>query len=214
MGKLTLPSTVLRRPTVLQSTLPQPPSLLQSTTTLLQKRNATFVPRPRRPYRFTQLVQLSDGSTFTVRTTMPTALYKSAKDTRNHVLWQPLDKTLRNVEVDEAGKLAAFRGRFGRGWDIDDAASPAASSPEAAGAGAAAGVPEVSGTGAAEEVKTAVEVKKAEETQKVEAKEEKTETTDPFDSLVDLISAYAKDEPGLKGGKTAKESGKGGKKKK
>lgn len=35
------------------------------------------------------------------------------------MLWQPSDRTLRNVEVDEAGKLAAFRGRFGRGWDAE-----------------------------------------------------------------------------------------------
>lgn len=35
------------------------------------------------------------------------------------MVWQPNEKSLRNVEVDEAGKLAAFRGRFGRGWDAE-----------------------------------------------------------------------------------------------
>ncbi|OTA53059.1 hypothetical protein K449DRAFT_311564, partial [Hypoxylon sp. EC38] len=80
-------------------------------------RAATIIRRPRRPYTFTQLVQQTDGSTYTIRTTSPLALYKSTKDTRNHILWQPSDRSLRNVEVDEAGKLAAFRGRFGRGWD-------------------------------------------------------------------------------------------------
>lgn len=32
-------------------------------------------------------------------------------------MWQPSEKSLRNVELDEAGKLAAFRERFGRGYD-------------------------------------------------------------------------------------------------
>ncbi|KAK9780164.1 hypothetical protein SCAR479_02801 [Seiridium cardinale] len=74
--------------------------------------------RRKRPYLFTQLVQLSDGSTYTMRTTSPYALYKSTKDTRNHLMWNPSAKELKNVEVDEAGKLAAFRGRFGRSWDL------------------------------------------------------------------------------------------------
>lgn len=88
-----------------------------------QVRHATKIHRPRRPYQFTQLVQLSDGSTYTVRTTSPMGLYKSTKDSRNHILWQPTEKALRNLEADEAGKLAAFRERFGRSWDV--AAAPA-----------------------------------------------------------------------------------------
>lgn len=93
-----------------------------SAQTQQQTRNANLIRRRRRPYMFTQLVQLSDGSTYTMRTTSPYALYKSTKDTRNHVLWNPSEKTLRNVEVDEAGKLAAFRERFGRTWDLPAAA--------------------------------------------------------------------------------------------
>ncbi|KAB5550925.1 hypothetical protein GE09DRAFT_1059458 [Coniochaeta sp. 2T2.1] len=109
-----LPATLLRRP-CLSTSQTSSPSPLQTT----QVRHATFVPRSRRPYTFTQLIQLSDGSTYTMRTTSPAALFKSTKDTRNHALWQPSDPNLRNVEVDEAGKLAAFRARFGRGWDVD-----------------------------------------------------------------------------------------------
>jgi hypothetical protein len=45
-------------------------------------------------------------------------LYKTVKDSRNHGLWQPTDKRLMNVEDDEAGKLALFRARFGRGFDF------------------------------------------------------------------------------------------------
>ncbi|KAK4453679.1 hypothetical protein QBC34DRAFT_421841 [Podospora aff. communis PSN243] len=159
-----LPTALLRRPSLLPSASYQPtPAPSQ---TLTQVRHATFIPRPRRPYQFTQLVQLSDGSTFTVRTTSPAALYKSSKDTRNHILWQPSDKTLRNVESDEAGKLAAFRGRFGRGWDTEGAAPEGDATAEVKAEGEKKG-----------------EVAKAEEA--VAAQE------DPFDSLTDLISQYA-----------------------
>jgi acetyl-CoA acetyltransferase len=58
-----------------------------------------------------------------MRTTSPAPIFRSTKDTRNHALWQPSDSSLRNVEVDEAGKLAAFRARFGRSWDVDVAGS-------------------------------------------------------------------------------------------
>lgn len=77
---------------------------------------------------FTQIVQLSDGSTYTHRTTSPHALYRSTKDKMNNVLWQPTNQSLANVEVDEAGKLAAFRGRFGRGFDLDRTGTPGVAS--------------------------------------------------------------------------------------
>lgn len=88
-----------------------------------QIRHATLLRRPKRPYTFTQLVTLSDGSTFVQRTTNPVPVYKSTKDTRNSALWNPSSQKLLNVEEDEAGKLAAFRERFGRGWDADAAAT-------------------------------------------------------------------------------------------
>ena len=34
-------------------------------------------------------------------------------------MWQPSLDSLRNMEQDEAGRLRAFRQRFGRGWDLD-----------------------------------------------------------------------------------------------
>ncbi|KNG52679.1 50s ribosomal protein [Stemphylium lycopersici] len=95
-----------------QSIQPQ----IQHTT---QVRHATLLRRPKRPYTFTQLITLSDGSSFTVRTTSPQPVYKSAKDIRNSPLWNPSSQKLLNVEEDEAGKLAAFRAKFGRGWDAD-----------------------------------------------------------------------------------------------
>jgi hypothetical protein len=84
-----------------------------------QVRHATLLKRPKRPYTFTQLITLSDGSSFTLRTTNPQPVYKSAKDIRNAPLWHPSSQKLLNVEEDEAGKLAAFRAKFGRGWDTD-----------------------------------------------------------------------------------------------
>ncbi|RYP78250.1 hypothetical protein DL771_000727 [Monosporascus sp. 5C6A] len=133
-----LPSALPRRPSMAcplsPSTTPLPSTTVTHATPFSRtpSRSATIIRRPRRPYTFTQLVQLSDGSTYTMRTTSPHALYRSTKDTRNHVLWQPNESSLRNVEVDEAGKLAAFRGRFGRGWDAE---TRAAEGGEEAGAG-------------------------------------------------------------------------------
>jgi hypothetical protein len=62
-------------------------------------------------------VTLSDGSTFIHRTTSPTPVYRSTRDTRNTLLWNPSSQKLLTVEDDEAGRLAAFRARFGRAWD-------------------------------------------------------------------------------------------------
>ncbi|KAG7150490.1 hypothetical protein HYQ46_000568 [Verticillium longisporum] len=115
-------------------------------------RAATYIHRPRRPYTFTQLVQLSDGSTFTARTTSPAPLHRADKDSRNHILWQPSEKTLHNVELDEAGKLAAFRQRFGRGFDLLDAASEEADAQAAGDKGKGKGQGKGKGDGAVEEV--------------------------------------------------------------
>ena len=89
-----------------------------STTYICQQyRHATLLRRPKRPYTFTQLVTLSDGSTYTHRTTSPAPVFRSTKDTRNTPLWNPSSQKLMNVEADDAGRLRAFRQRFGRGWD-------------------------------------------------------------------------------------------------
>ncbi|KAM0354235.1 hypothetical protein ACHAPU_001275 [Fusarium lateritium] len=93
------------------------PSYSPTRLSLGQVRHATFIPRPRRPYTFTQLVTLSDGSSYTMRTTSPLPIYRAAKDTRNTLLWQPSEGSLKNVELDEAGRLAAFRERYGRAYD-------------------------------------------------------------------------------------------------
>jgi hypothetical protein len=84
-----------------------------------QVRHATLIKRPKRPYTFTQLVTLTDGSTYLHRTTSPQPVYRSTKDVRNSPLWNPSSQKLLNVEEDEAGKLRSFRAKFGRGWDAE-----------------------------------------------------------------------------------------------
>ena len=84
-----------------------------------QIRHASLIRRPKRPYTFTQLITLSDGGTFTHRTTSPQPIYRSTKDTKNTILWNPSSQKLLNVEEDEAGRLRRFRARFGRGFDSE-----------------------------------------------------------------------------------------------
>ncbi|KAH0562152.1 hypothetical protein GP486_003155 [Trichoglossum hirsutum] len=95
-----------------------------------QIRHASLLRRPRRPYTFTQLITLSDGSAFLTRTTSPLPVLRSTKDIRNHPLWNPSSQKLLNVEEDEAGRLRAFRGRFGRAWDAESAATADADGAE------------------------------------------------------------------------------------
>ncbi|CAD0085764.1 unnamed protein product [Aureobasidium mustum] len=94
-------------------------SLRIASSSTQQARHASLMRRPKRPYTFTQLVTLSDGSTFVQRTTSPQPVYRSTKDVRNNPLWNPSSQKLLNIEEDEAGRLKRFRGRFGRGWDAE-----------------------------------------------------------------------------------------------
>ncbi|KAI2777980.1 hypothetical protein F4815DRAFT_257447 [Daldinia loculata] len=194
-----LPSAISRRPNITTSIHTPQPSILKPSHTPLShtpSRAATIIRRPRRPYTFTQLVQQTDGSTYTQRTTSPIALYKSTKDTRNHILWQPSDSSLRNIEVDEAGKLAAFRGRFGRGWDTEGARE------EDADAATVEGGKGTEGAEGAEEAAA-----------KPAAAAEKTSQSDPVDgrhdTLSDLISNYSTNQDQVKEStRPAKQSGK------
>jgi predicted secreted protein len=147
-----------------------------------QCRHATLLRRPRRPYTFTQLVTLSDGSTFIHRTTSPLSVYRSNRDTRNSPLWNPSSHKLLAAEDDEAGRLAAFRARFGRGWDATSTANASSTSSEA--------IPEeqkTKGTLTAEEIAAA----------EAELQEEE-------DNLLDLISSFGQEQQ-ANTGKTPKE---------
>lgn len=116
-----LPSLAARRATA---------GPISRTTQTGQIRHASLLRRPHRPYTFTQLITLSDGSSYTQRTTSPAPIYKSTKDSRNHILWQPSMASLRNVEEDEAGRLKAFREKFGRGWDAEEVTEDGAEAAE------------------------------------------------------------------------------------
>ncbi|KAI8853082.1 hypothetical protein BC829DRAFT_383723 [Chytridium lagenaria] len=93
------------------------------------------------PHTFLQTIVLSDGSTFTLRSTSPKTFMQLTKDTRNHALWNPS-----SVVVDKSGELSKFQQRFG---DLEDLmemsstiveaapvkAAPAPSAPAAAAKG-------------------------------------------------------------------------------
>ncbi|KAI9724875.1 MAG: hypothetical protein M1812_000151 [Candelaria pacifica] len=111
------PTLALRRTSLKPTLTTSPNTLLPTPYHHQQTRHATLLRRPKRPYTFTQLITLSDGSTFTHRTTSPAPIYRCTKDTRNHPLWNPSSQKFLNVEEDEAGRLRAFRQKFGRGWD-------------------------------------------------------------------------------------------------
>ncbi|POS81047.1 mitochondrial ribosomal protein [Diaporthe helianthi] len=155
---------------------------IKPTATTQQVRHATEVVRPKRPYTFTQIVQLSDGSTYTTRSTSPAPVLRSTKDTRNHLTWQPSEASLKNIEVDEAGRLASFRGRFGSMYDLaddtDDTEPGAAAAAADASSGAAAGK---GGKGDAGQKDQGASL----------------------DNLSDLMATYVRDEPNLKGGQVA-----------
>ncbi|KAI1138363.1 hypothetical protein F5Y05DRAFT_412985 [Hypoxylon sp. FL0543] len=181
-----LPSALPRRPTIpcccsvsSSASTPKPSHTPLSHT---PSRAATMIRRPRRPYTFTQLVQQTDGSTYTMRTTSPIALYKSTKDTRNHVLWQPSDRSLRNVEVDEAGKLAAFRGRFGRGWDAEKSADAQLSQLDKL---------EAAGAAEGDEVEGAAGKKPGAKKGEKEQARKQAPAAPPHDALSDLIASYS-----------------------
>ncbi|CAO3600897.1 unnamed protein product [Absidia cylindrospora] len=76
------------------------------------KRFASTQSSPARPERFLQTVVLSNGATFTVRTTSPLrSQIQLTKDTRNHPLWNPA--MLKEGVTDESEQLTKFQKRFG-----------------------------------------------------------------------------------------------------
>ena len=119
------------RPCLRPNSLPSLPSSTTTSTTYICQscRHARLIKRPKRPYTFTQLVTLSDGSAFTMRTTSPIPVYRSTRDTRNSALWNPTSKELLNVEDDESGRLASFRARFGTSFDTQKATKKTDQSP-------------------------------------------------------------------------------------
>ena len=131
--------------------------------------NAQLLRRPHRPYQFTALITHSDGSASFTRTTSPQPVYKSQKDIRNHALWNPSSQRLANAEQDEAGRLRAFRLRFGRGWDGDSKDGEQAIVEEG-------------------DERDEVEGKEEQDTEDLEVGSTRVATNSGMESLMDLIS--------------------------
>lgn len=82
------------------------------------------------PLVFSQLVILSDGSSFTSYTTAPSpAAVRLTRDITNNPLWNPSQEGRRASDADEGGRLARFKKRSaGLFGDIDGGSGSAASS--------------------------------------------------------------------------------------
>lgn len=209
-----LPTTVLPRssllpsaasPALLLTSAPRP-SIQTRFHQRQQVRHATEVARPKRAFTWTQIVQLSDGSTYTTRSTSPLPVYRSTKDTRNHLKWQPSEASLQNVEVDEGGKLAGFRSRFGLGYDL--AGGVETTKKEEA---------QDSERGRRSKQKVGKKARAAAEARKKKRGEEPEEAptvvVEEEDSFTSLLGSYVVDQPHLKGGQVSvKTSSKKGKK--
>ncbi|PWY80689.1 hypothetical protein BO70DRAFT_362645 [Aspergillus heteromorphus CBS 117.55] len=145
---------------------------VQTSTTFIcsQCRHATLLRRPKRPYQFTQLITLTDGSTFTHRTSSPAPIYRTTRDTRNALLWNPSSNKLKNIEDDEAGRLAAFRAKFGRIWDANTPVNEDADNKDGESA----------------------------ESKKAAAAAEAAAAQEEEDNLLDLISSFGQEEQGSK----------------
>lgn len=116
--------------------------------------------------------------------------------------------------MDEAGKLARFRARFGGAFDAAlptkaaaAATAAAVSSPEVDASAAKGGKNLKKKAAAAEE-----ELKKAEEEKKAAEKAAEAEAGGE-DMFADLMASFVVDQPNLKGGRIAGKDTKKGKKK-
>lgn len=200
-------SAVSLRPVLRPSTLPSLPfsstNTSSSTTYICQScRHARLLRRPKRPYTFTQLVTMSDGSAFTMRTTSPMPVYRSTRDTRNVPLWNPSSKELLNVEDDEAGRLAGFRARFGKGFDAQREAAVGTDSAgedgtQETGSGGKSGSLPAEGAQQGAFFKPATETKHSKGAQPT-FDEEYYEFEEDDSNLLDLISSYGKEVNGPK----------------
>lgn len=122
-------------------------------------------------------------------------VYRSTRDTRNSLLWNPTSKKLLTVEEDEAGRLAAFRAKFGRGFD-------AASTTEKDAGG-------VASVSSSSKTKPANDKMDTQSTQQTEAEaasaralaQEEADLQEEEDSLLDLISSFGQESDGTGGKK-------------
>ncbi|CAO3638107.1 unnamed protein product [Cunninghamella blakesleeana] len=83
-------------------------NIIYSTKRYASTKNTTYA----KPERFLQTIVLSNGATYTLRTTSPVrSQIRLTKDTRNHPLWNPA--MLKEGVTDESEQLTKFQKRFG-----------------------------------------------------------------------------------------------------
>lgn len=92
-------------------------------------------------------------------------LYRATRDTRNVPLWNPSSPKLVNFELDEAGRLASFRARFGRAWDANVAEEEGSEKKDAAAG------------------------------DQQQQKQQQQEDAEEEDNLLDLISSFGQESP-------------------
>lgn len=148
-----------------------------------------------------------------MRTTSPTPVYRSTRDTRNAPLWNPRSRELLNVEEDDAGRLAGFRARFGGGFDahreveveeVDSGKKATKANVEAKGE-QEEGMEVREPTERQREVEMKVESTKKEkqrlQQQKQQTEEEEVDEGWDFgeddENMLDLISRFGQDESGI-----------------
>ncbi|KAL0074324.1 hypothetical protein J3Q64DRAFT_1772586 [Phycomyces blakesleeanus] len=86
---------------------------------LTQVRHASTASKSVKPEIFLQTIVMSNGATFSVRTTSPVrAQIRLTKDTRNHPLWNPA--MLKAGLTEESERLTKFQKRFGESADLAD----------------------------------------------------------------------------------------------
>src|ERR1700722_17725369 len=91
--------TVIKSP-ISSLFIPTPYKRSYATTTTIESIKS-FI----RPRLFNQQIVLSNGATYTLRTTSPKPRMKLIKDTRNHPLWNPSESL---QTLDESGQLSKF----------------------------------------------------------------------------------------------------------
>jgi hypothetical protein len=206
--------SVALRPVLRPSALPSLPSPSSTSTTYICQtcRHARLIKRPKRPYTFTQLVTLSDGSAFTMRTTSPIPVYRSTRDTRNSALWNPTSKELLSVEDDESGRLASFRSRFGTSFDVQRTPKKTdESSPRPPPVAADIAIPTISEAAVENKADAAVAPAKKSKAAKEYVFEEEQEKFEEDDvNLLEFLSSFGQGN-NQQGQPPAAKKGKGGK---
>ena len=122
-------------------------------------------------------------------------MYRTTRDTRNSPLWNPSSNKLQNLEDDEAGRLAAFRARFGRSWDATTVgATPTSTSAPVSGVAETPDAVAATTTTAEEVMALKKEKEEGEKAKLAAAAAAAAQEQEEEDNLLDLISSFGQEE--------------------